>query len=325
MVRGGGRRAGQGLDPGGLAGALAAGGGAAGADRDPAAHAVEPAAQRVVDADRRGLADEDEEGGLEGVGGGVGVVEGAAADAPDHRAVPLNQGGERRLGRAIAAGREPLQQLAVGETAGRPEAEERLDVAGHGGGFVPGHGTCSRGGVLPCTMHRGSDLSKNPARIREGSASPRRRCVPPRGGRVYDGPALPPSTRLPHPGGADGCPRPCSWPRLGDGRAGPLALHPENPRYFLFRGRPTVLITSGEHYGAVLNLDFDAGPYLEELRRRGLNLTRVFSGTYFERPGSFGIRENTLAPPPSRLCCPWARVGEKFDLGRWDEGYFGGG
>ena len=30
---------------------------------------------------------------------------------------------------------------------------------------------------------------------------------------------------------------------------GPIRLHPENPHYFLFRGRPTVLITSGEHYG----------------------------------------------------------------------------
>ena len=37
----------------------------------------------------------------------------------------------------------------------------------------------------------------------------------------------------------------------------PISLHPDNPHYFLFRGKPTVLITSGEHYGAVLNLDFD--------------------------------------------------------------------
>ena len=28
--------------------------------------------------------------------------------------------------------------------------------------------------------------------------------------------------------------------------ARPLALHPDNPRYFLFRGKPAVLITSGE-------------------------------------------------------------------------------
>ncbi len=37
----------------------------------------------------------------------------------------------------------------------------------------------------------------------------------------------------------------------------PLSLHPENPHYFLFRGKPTVLIGSTEHYGAVLNKDFD--------------------------------------------------------------------
>jgi len=36
----------------------------------------------------------------------------------------------------------------------------------------------------------------------------------------------------------------------------PLALHPENPHYFLWRGKPAVLITSAEHYGAVVNLDF---------------------------------------------------------------------
>lgn len=27
----------------------------------------------------------------------------------------------------------------------------------------------------------------------------------------------------------------------------PISLHPDNPHYFLFRGKPTVLITSGEH------------------------------------------------------------------------------
>lgn len=37
---------------------------------------------------------------------------------------------------------------------------------------------------------------------------------------------------------------------------GLLSLHPDNPHYFQFRGEPAVLITSGEHYGAVINLDF---------------------------------------------------------------------
>ncbi|MEI4884301.1 hypothetical protein, partial [Klebsiella pneumoniae] len=62
----------------------------------------------------------------------------------------------------------------------------------------------------------------------------------------------------------------------------PIHLHPDNPRYFEFRGRPTFLLTSTEHYGAVLNLDFDYVPYLDELNRRGFNLTRTFSGVYFE-------------------------------------------
>ena len=46
----------------------------------------------------------------------------------------------------------------------------------------------------------------------------------------------------------------------------PIALHPANRHYLLFRGRPTILITSGEHYGAVLNRDFDYVRYLDTLR-----------------------------------------------------------
>src|SRR5437764_1205666 len=87
----------------------------------------------------------------------------------------------------------------------------------------------------------------------------------------------------------------------------PLALHPDKPHYFLFRGKPAVLITSGEHYGAVLNGDFDYLPYLDELHARRFNLTRTFSGMYREIPNSFGIVENTLAPKPERYVCPWPR------------------
>jgi hypothetical protein len=110
----------------------------------------------------------------------------------------------------------------------------------------------------------------------------------------------------------------------------PLSLHPDNPHYFLFRGKPTVLITSGEHYGAVLNLDFDYRKYLDTLAKDGLNNTRTFSGAYCEAPGDFNIASNTLAPLPGRFICPWARStttgyangGNKFDLNRWDQRYF---
>ncbi|MHC4582073.1 MAG: DUF6298 domain-containing protein, partial [Planctomycetota bacterium] len=113
-------------------------------------------------------------------------------------------------------------------------------------------------------------------------------------------------------------------------RSGPLRLHPDNPHYFQFRGEPAVLITSGEHYGAVINLDFEYVAYLEELARYGFNHTRLFTGTYREVPGSFGIAGNTLAPAPKRYAAPWGRSstpgyfdgGNKFDLTRWDEAYF---
>ena len=119
-------------------------------------------------------------------------------------------------------------------------------------------------------------------------------------------------------------------PGCAEEPSAPLALHPDNPHYFLFRGKPAVLITSGEHYGAVLNLDFDYLPYLDELQKHGLNLTRTWAGTYREIPGSFGITDNTLAPLPNRYICPWARSstpgyfdgGNKFDLTGWDESYF---
>lgn len=104
--------------------------------------------------------------------------------------------------------------------------------------------------------------------------------------------------------------------------APPLRLHPENPHYFLFRGRPTVLVTSGEHYGAVINLDFDYKTYLAELQRHHLNHTRTFAGTYREVPGSFSIGNNTLAPKDDRFLCPWMRQGSLFDLTRWNPAYF---
>ena len=110
----------------------------------------------------------------------------------------------------------------------------------------------------------------------------------------------------------------------------PLALHPANGRYFLWRGSPTILVTSGEHYGAVLNLDFDYSRYLDALAADGLNHTRTFSGTYREIPASFKITDNTLAPKPNRFACPWARSdrpgyfdgGNKFDLSRFEPAYF---
>ena len=112
--------------------------------------------------------------------------------------------------------------------------------------------------------------------------------------------------------------------------AEPIRLHPQNPHYFEFRGKPTILITSGEHYGAVLNLDFDYKKYLATLAADRLNMTRTFTGAYREGPQSFGIEDNTLAPAHDRFIAPWPRSQTpgaadgltKFDLTRWNDAYF---
>ncbi len=110
-----------------------------------------------------------------------------------------------------------------------------------------------------------------------------------------------------------------------------LELHPDNPHYFRFRGRAAVVITSGEHYGALINQDFDFRTYLAALAKDGLNGTRVFSGAaYVEPQGAFNIAGNTLAPAEGRFLAPWARSdqpgyaggGNRFDLTRFDESYF---
>ena len=110
----------------------------------------------------------------------------------------------------------------------------------------------------------------------------------------------------------------------------PISIHPDNPHYFLWRGKPTVLIGSGEHYGALLNLDFDYRTYFDTLAAEGMMLTRLFSGSYVEPQGAFNIARNTLAPSPERFISPWARSsqpgyangGNRFDLARWDSSYF---
>lgn len=109
-------------------------------------------------------------------------------------------------------------------------------------------------------------------------------------------------------------------------------LHPDNPRFFLFRGAPTFLLTSGEHYGAVMNLDFDYLRYLSHLQRHRFNYTRIFIPSFVELqetiPGAGW--ENPMATLPGRLVTPWRRTtvpgysygGTKFDLEQWDPAFF---
>jgi hypothetical protein len=120
-------------------------------------------------------------------------------------------------------------------------------------------------------------------------------------------------------------------PALADSPGAVFRRHPASARCFLFRGAPVALIGATEHYGAVLNGDFDYVPYLDELQRHGLNVSRLFA-FYREMEGSIkGLGyANTLAPQPGREVMPWRRTGPgkandgglKFDLEQWNDAYY---
>jgi hypothetical protein len=105
----------------------------------------------------------------------------------------------------------------------------------------------------------------------------------------------------------------------------PLSLHPQNHHYFIFRGKPTVLITSGEHYGAVMNADFNYSLYLETIQKEGFNYTRIFIGPYSEMGSDqFGISNNTMNPKPGKWITPWIKdqATQLYDLNQWNPVFF---
>ena len=96
----------------------------------PVSDSVQPGAQRAVLAksQRSGAADQDQEGGLEGIFGRVHVAEHLATDGEHRRSVPGQDRLERRLrGRGIRR-REPLQQLAVGQADRTTGIEELVQL-----------------------------------------------------------------------------------------------------------------------------------------------------------------------------------------------------
>lgn len=96
-----------------------------------------------------------------------------------------------------------------------------------------------------------------------------------------------------------------------------MRRYPANTHYFMRRGQPVILVGAGEHYGAVINLEFDMQRYLAAVARSGLNYVRIFSGSYVEHPGAFGIVDNTLAPRRDQFLAPWVRDEQgRYDLAR---------
>ena len=131
--------------------------------------------------------------------------------------------------------------------------------------------------------------------------------------------------------GVIGCKGPSAAPDARKSESGPIRKHPDNPHYFSYQGNPLVLITTDQHYGAVINLDFDYIPFLDRLHEYGMNLTRIYPGAYVEMKGQYA-RGNPLGPAPDRYILPWKRSAvsgantnlgiNKYDLDTWDDEYF---
>ena len=87
----------------------------------------------------------------------------------------------------------------------------------------------------------------------------------------------------------------------------PIRIHPDNPKLFEFRGKPLVLLTATEHYGAVINRPFRFERYLEDAAAKRITLTRLF--TLFREQQSPVNPASTCKPESPDFVAPYLRTG----------------
>ena len=117
-------------------------------------------------------------------------------------------------------------------------------------------------------------------------------------------------------------------PKAADKTSAPISIHPENPKYFLFRGRPLVLIAATEHYGSVVNRPFDFERYLADAADKKQTMTRTF--LLFREQQSSRNPSSPIKPESPDFITPYPRVGPGkaidgepiYDLDRWNDEYF---
>lgn len=110
--------------------------------------------------------------------------------------------------------------------------------------------------------------------------------------------------------------------------ATPVSIHPQNSKYFLFRGKPLALITATEHYGSVVNARFDFERYLQDAADKKQTLTRLF--LLFRELQSQRNPYSPLKVESPDFVTPYRRTGPgkaldgepKFDLDQWNPAYF---
>jgi len=110
--------------------------------------------------------------------------------------------------------------------------------------------------------------------------------------------------------------------------AQPIQIHPDNPKYFLFRGKPLVLVTATEHYGSVINRPFDYEKYLNDAAARKITLTRTF--LLFRELQGTRNPSSPCKPESPDYIAPYPRTGPGnamdgepiYDLDRWHPEFF---
>ena len=108
----------------------------------------------------------------------------------------------------------------------------------------------------------------------------------------------------------------------------PFSIHPENPKYFLFRGKPRVLIAATEHYGSIINRRFDFARYLADAADKKQTVTRTF--LLYRELQSTRNSYSPLKAESMDFVTPYPRTGPgkamdgelKYDLDKWNPEYF---
>src|SRR4051794_35104432 len=110
--------------------------------------------------------------------------------------------------------------------------------------------------------------------------------------------------------------------------ADPISIHPENPRYFLLRGKPLILLTATEHFGSVINRPFDFEKYLDDAVRHKMTMTRTF--LLFRELQGVRNPSSPCKPESPDYIAPFPRTGPGkamdgepvYDLDQWNPEYF---
>ena len=108
----------------------------------------------------------------------------------------------------------------------------------------------------------------------------------------------------------------------------PISIHPMNPRYFLFRGKPLILIAASEHYGSVVNRRFNFARYLEAAADCKQTVTRLF--LLYRELQTARNPCSPVKPESPDFVAPYPRTGPgkamdgepMYDLDQWNTEYF---